>query len=381
MMEIEQLWREIDGRVGRLGAARVGLLEALGRVVAEDVLSPVDLPAFDQSAMDGFAFASITPGVCRIVATVAAGGKKSEEVGAGRAVRILTGAPVPSGTVAVARQEDCEREGDSVFLLPGVCLAPGDNIRLCGGVYSSGDLLVKAGERISSGIVALLSSAGIGVVGAVCRASVRHLVTGDEIVPPGEALTPGGTHDSNGPMLSALLAENGLEGERVYLGDNAGELARQVGDFAGDLLLISGGSGPGDRDHTLSALHAAGYSVHAARLNSRPGKPLIFATRGRQVVFGLPGNPLSHWVCFQAFVRRAICRFHGLPVPEMQPVRLGAKIDLSGDGRRTWTPGFCRPGENGLEVFPLPWKHSGDLTPLATANALLLGTNGEALIL
>ncbi len=380
MMEIEQLWREIDGRVGRLGAARVGLLEALGRVVAEDVVSPVDLPAFDQSAMDGFAFASTTPGVCRIVVTVAAG-EKGEGVKAGEAVRIFTGAPVPSGTVAVARQEDCGREGESVFLLPGVCLAGGDNIRVRGGVCSSGDLLVKAGERISPGIVALLASTGIGWVEAVHRASVLHLVTGDEIVPPGSLLPPGGVHDSNGPMLSALLAENGLEGERVYLGDNAEELTRRAGDFDGDLLLISGGSGPGDRDHTLSALGAAGYAVHAARINSRPGRPLIFATRGRQVVFGLPGNPLSHWVCFQAFVRRAICRFHGLPVPEMHPVRLGAEVGLSGDGRRTWTPGFCRPGENGLEVFPLPWKHSGDLTPLATANALLLGTNGEALIL
>ncbi|MFZ4777019.1 MAG: molybdopterin molybdotransferase MoeA, partial [Terrimicrobiaceae bacterium] len=382
MIEIEQLWREIDERVASLPGEPATLIKALHRVSIEDVLSPHDLPAFDQSSMDGFAFASLPPGSCLVTGAIAAGSPLAISIKEGSAVRILTGALVPGGTVAIAKQEDCELKDGHVSLRARVCLSAGENIRPRGGVFQTGDILLKSGTRISPGAIALLASAGINSLKIVRQAAVLHLVTGDEIIASGSPLGPGQTYDSNGPMIAALLAESGLEVVRRQLPDDASLLEQQIGCYEGDLLLVSGGSGPGERDHTLKALESSGYTVHCSRLNSRPGKPLIFATRGSQVAFGLPGNPLSHWVCFQAFVKRALRRLHGLPEPEMPCAGITGYPESVGDGRRTWTPGVYWPGG---EVRPLPWKHSGDLTPLAEANVLILdpapGDNSRLLFL
>jgi len=383
MMEIEQLWEEIDDRVACLPVRPTGLAEAMHRVVAAEVLSPCDLPAFDQSSMDGFAFASARPGACRILATVAAGRPLPLPVTSGTACRILTGAVVPEGTAAVAKQEDCAVEGELVTLIPGVSIAPGENIRRRGGIFQRDDILIASGTQITAGVIALLASAGVQRIPVHGRASVLHLVTGDEIVGPGAALLPGQTYDSNGPMIQALLGGLGINAEQCHLPDDADSLLQRVLTSGADVLLISGGSGPGERDHTLGALESAGYSIHSSRLNSRPGKPLIFATNGSRIAFGLPGNPLSHWVCFQAFVRWAIRRLHGLPPPEMRTVRMVAAIERDGDRRRTWTPGVLEHRDGREMVRPLPWKHSGDLLPIAGADALILGAdkNGDAKVM
>ena len=380
MMEIEQLWKEIDGRVASLPAGQSGLLEAMHRVVAADVLSPCELPAFDQSSMDGFAFASTRPGRCRILGTIAAGRPLALCVSSGAACRILTGAVIPEGTAAVAKQEDCTAEGETVTLIPGISLMPGESIRRKGGIFQKDDVLITSGTRITAGVIALLASAGIGQVPVFGRAGVLHLVTGDEIVGSGRALFPGQTYDSNGPMIRVLLGELGSRVGQCHLPDDEESLFHKVRTCTEDVLLISGGSGPGERDHTLRALESAGYTIHSSRLNSRPGKPLIFATNESRIAFGLPGNPLSHWVCFQAFVKRAILRLHGLPAPEMRTLRLAAGVEEGGDRRRTWTPGILEHRDGREMVRPLPWKHSGDLTPIARADALILdaGNDGDA---
>ena len=386
MMEIEELWAEIDDRVPCLPARETSLADSLNCVVSGNVLSPGDMPAFDRSSMDGFAFSSLQPGRCRILGTIAAGRPLSMSVEEGTSIRILTGGVVPEGTVAISKQEDCEVSGDMVSLRDGVRLGWGEFIRRRGGIFSGGDVLLESGAIVSPGALALLASAGVGVVNAVGRATVCHLVTGDEIVGAGATLSPGQIYDSNGPMISALLAEMGMDVEACRLADDADALTRQVRENPADLLLISGGSGPGERDHTLKALEASGYAIHSSRLNSRPGKPLIFATQGTRIAFGLPGNPLSHWVCFQVFVKRAIRRLHGLRVPGLGTARMSAGIeasDSSGDGRRTWTPGVWGFEKDGAHVRPLPWKHSGDLLSLVGANALILDPtdHGECRIL
>ena len=375
MMEIEQLWEEIDSRVACLPARQTGLMQALHRAAAEDILSPGEFPAFDHSSMDGFAFSSVQPGRCRVTGTIAAGRPLPLQVASGTAVRILTGACIPEGTAAIARQEDCAVEGEDVSLSPGARIAFGENIRRRGGVFRKGDILVRSGTAITPGAIALLASVGVRSLKVTGPASVLHLVTGDEVVGSATSLLPGQIHDSNGPMISALLADMGLAAESRHVPDDGDSLVNRVRETPADLLLISGGAGPGERDHALDALKSAGYAIHSSRLNSRPGKPLIFATKGPGIAFGLPGNPLSHWVCFQAFVKRAILRLHGLPVPEMLGTRMSAKIAPSRDGRRTWTPGAWDSGSG--RVRPLPWKHSGDLTPLVDANALILDPTDE----
>ena len=173
-------------------------------------------------------------------------------------------------------------------------------------------------------------------------------------------------------MIEALLALRGLSVHREQLGDDSSAIGKVVSDFDGELLLISGGSGPGDHDHTDSALRHAGYEIHTRRIDSRPGKPMIFATRGRRAAFGLPGNPLSHWVCHHAFVRRAIARFEGYEPPCLSGALCPGWNVPVGDGRRTWTPARLSAKSGELVAKPLHWLHSGDLSPLVEADALLL---------
>ena len=381
MIEIEQLWGEIDRLTNQLGFEEVALTGACRRVLAREACATADQPPFDQSAVDGYAIAGSGLEPFHLAGSQVAGQSSGRRLEPGEAVRILTGAVVPEGAFAVIKQEDCTlldqgEIGERVSA--SIDIGPGSNIRRKGGVFKTGTSVLSSGTLITSGAIGLLAASGIASVAVVRRPRVLHLATGDEIVPAGTPLKSGQIHDSNGPMIAALLMERGLppwQLRQVRLGDSSDEIGEAVAGFDGDLLLISGGSGPGDRDHTQRVLETEGFTIHASRLNSRPGKPLIFASRGRQIAFGLPGNPLSHFVCYHAFVRRVLDRLEGLPSPPLISAQLAGPVEDTGDGRRTWLPGLLETTAEGRRVRPLAWKHSGDLTPLAQANALiLLGT-------
>lgn len=378
-MQIEQLWNEIDARIHPHIGKRISISEANHRITSEPIRAMADQPAFDQSAMDGFAFADAVPGRCRISARIAAGSTETIAASSGEAIRIFTGGVIPKGTFAVAKQEDCIMDGDFVSLHPNVHLNAGGHIRRQGEIFRKDDVLVPAGTRLGAGALALLASGGVSCVNCHTRISVLHLVTGDEIIPTGTPLQSGQTYDSNGPMLHGLLKELDVVCQTQAIRDDPDYLVQLVSDCKASLLLISGGSGPGDRDHTIHALESAGFTIHANRINSRPGKPLIFATRGNQAAFGLPGNPLAHWVCFHAFVRRVIARFHGDHPEKLLTASLTQPVTDIGDGRRTWTPAYLEASSGQLQATPLPWKHSGDLTPLVTANALIFDTPMNAI--
>lgn len=377
MMEIEQLWREIDQRVAPRASWGAGLDAASDGVLAGDVRATIDQPPFDQSAVDGFAFPTSDRERHRIVGTVVAGAGSAPRLEAGGAVRVLTGGIVPAGAFAVVKQEDCRVVADSVRA--EIAFAAGENIRVRGGIFRSGDVLLRAGTALRPGSIGLLASAGIGTVAITRVPQGLHIVTGDEVVPPGAELRPGQIPDANGPMIGALLQAARTPMPRKYLPDSADALERDAASFSGDLLLISGGSGAGARDHTLHALQQAGFDIHCNRLNSRPGRPLIFATRGCQAAIGLPGNPLSHWVCFHVVVRRILDRMAGRACAGFLQARLTAPLgEVAG---RTWIPAALTDRDGRPEATPLPWIHSGDLTPLARANALILqdGESREAM--
>lgn len=372
MTEIEELWELIDQNVTQLPSETVPLLEALGRTVSEDVRAAFDFPAFDHSAVDGYAFCEPQPGKCRIIEQVAAGDSSCVSLKPRQAARILTGAAVPAGTFAVAMQEDCVLDGTMVSLREPLSLKEGQNVRARGALAQAGMVILKSGEKLNSGCVAVLTSCHIDTIPVFRSPRVLHLATGSELLAPGEPVIPGKIPDSNGPMIEALLAEAGISCVRRRLRDHFDELLSCVRLFDADLLLISGGSGPGDHDHTQRALAEAGFRILSNRVNSRPGKPLILAVREGQIAFGLPGNPLSHWVCYQAFVRRALARLMGSSPPMLYQTYCPAWNERSGDGRRTWTPArrFVQDGKMCTE--PLYWLHSGDLFPLLRADALLL---------
>lgn len=365
----------IDQKVHPLPSEDVSVSDAVGRVTGSHVVSPTDLPSFSQSAMDGYAFAETHPERSEILGTIAAGDPAAPSPAHGKAVRILTGGAVPEGTVCIARQEDCLVEEGFVSLRSGIQLHPGLNIRLQGGIRAQGECLLSAGSVVTPGALALLISAGVQTVHAIRSPRITHLATGSELLSENQVPTACRIPDSNGPMMQALLEKQGIPLVRFRIADDFSALADHVAQFEGDLLLISGGSGPGDHDHTRHALEASGFTLHVSRVNSRPGRPLLFATRGAQAAFGLPGNPLSHFVCHHVFVRQALARLSGYPPPKLISARwLGPSPKMQGDPRPTWTPGILSHDQAGPVVEPLTWLHSGDLTPLAHASALIHGT-------
>jgi len=378
MKEIEETRELIAALVQASPVMAVPLADACGRILAEAVLAPMDFPAFDHSAMDGYALSSDSSGPHIIVGEVAAGGAATCTLLPGQAMRIFTGAPVPQGTLCVIRQEDCAASDGKVSA--EVLLQPGDNIRRRGAVFCLGQELMPPGTRLTAGAIGLLASCGCSKVHVRGPIRVLHIVTGTELVSPSDPLGPGKIYDSNGPMISALLAGRGIRCESLRIADDAGLLERTVAEFSGDLLLISGGSGPGDYDFTTDALEKNGYRLHVTRVNSRPGKPMLFATKGRQAAFGLPGNPLSHWVCFHVFVAGALAAFEGLRPAGLVSAKCENWLSHAGDGRRTWTPAVHTFEDTRLVVSPLAWQHSGDLLPLARATAIVLDepdpTNG-----
>lgn len=379
MMEVEQLWQEIDARARRLEPVPLPLEEAVGLVLAGEIRAAEDMPAFDRSAMDGYAVpAEDASREFRVVAEIRTGDAPRGIPGVGCAARVFTGGPVPPGA-CVVMQEDVVREGDRIRLLR----PPGhDFVRKQGSDARRGDVLLAAGTRLGPGEIAVLAASGNARPLVCPRPKVAHAVTGDEIVGAGEIPAPGQVRDSNGPLISALLTQSGIRGNGParWRDDPEGVSAGlSSAPFAGaDLLLVSGGAGGGDHDHTRWALERAGFEVHCSRVNSRPGRPLLFASNGRRLAFGLPGNPLSHFVVFHLFVARALARLGGGTPRGFQRAFLAADSPGEGGKGATFRPCRVHLEDGTLRAVPIPWNNSGHVGALAGASGLLRAAPGMA---
>jgi molybdopterin molybdotransferase len=327
--------RDLDDAVRALGTRlqpirdreSVGLREARGRHAALDVHAAAPVPAFANSAMDGYAldsaaFAAGNPRL-RVTGHSRAGHPAPAAPGDGACVRIATGAPLPPGTDAVVMQEDVRRVDDTYVEV----LAPpqrGQWVRLPGHDFSAGTLLVAAGTRLEPRHVGLLAAAGVARIDVVRRPRVVVLSTGDELRDPGTALQPGQVHDANRFMLLAQLEAAGAEA--IDGGRVADDAARVRGALAAacdldvDLVLTSGGVSVGDPDFVGRVL-SADAEVEFWKLAVKPGKPLLFARHRQRWVIGLPGNPVSTFVTFVTVVRPALARLCGAAWQPPSPVR------------------------------------------------------------
>lgn len=374
MIPADAAWQTILAHAKQLDPVRVTLASALGHTLRTAACADADSPPFDASAMDGYALRrSEISAPLRVIGTSQAGGAFTGPIGNGECVRIFTGAPVPADADCVVKQEDITREGDVIRVQsangPTFIRRRGENRR-------SGDIVVPAGTRLGPPELAALASAGI-VQPEVTRAPrCVHLVTGNELVAPNQSPTGAQIRDSNSTLIAALLQTHGGELIAQTPAPDALATAQAIVEALPhhDLLLISGGASVGDHDIARPLLEALGFTLHFQQINLRPGKPLVFASRGNQLAFALPGNPVSHWVVFQLFVA-PLLKFlqsgHAAP-PERLPGQLAANTRLPPpDARQTFWPSRAVLHAGRYELTPLGLASSGDSSGLVGANALL----------
>jgi len=373
-MSLEQTRECVAGAIEPLEPAPAPLADALGRVLRQEARAAEDMPAFDRSAMDGYAIRGDDLSErFRIVGEAVPGTRADFVVGAGECARIFTGAEIPAGATGVLKQEDVRV--DEGWMTPNP-KADADYIRRRGEDARAGDMLLGSGLRLGAAEIALLASVGIvrPLVSARCR--VAHFATGDELVDPGDTPGPSRIRDSNSALVRAFAqAEGGVMSYQDRVEDDADVLTQKLGsalESGCDLALISGGASVGAYDFGRVALDRLGFRLHFEKVNLRPGRPLAFATRGRQAAFVLPGNPLSHLAVLHCVVRVAFERMAGAePSWQVLNARLAAGVRLGGDGRDTLWPARVDMMEGEPVATALRWQSSGDITGLAGLNAFI----------
>lgn len=361
MKGTDDVWALLRAEVARCGVVDVALDEACGCVLREDVAALEDQPLFDRSAVDGFAVPCGDDSKEWVLSgEIRAGDPRIPVLRCGHALRIATGAPVPQGA-EIVMLEDADVRGNVVsFRARGR-----DCVRRRGEDARAGDVVVPGGTRLGEGAIALLATVGCVRPLVTRQLTVHHVATGNEIVSPDTVPGPGKIRDANSPLIRAWAAKHGMAFSQQRVAEDASALRDALrGDR--DLLLVSGGASVGPHDFTESVLREAGFEILVTRVSVRPGKPLIVARRGRQWAFGLPGNPLSHFVCLHVFVEAAVAAMNGAAdAPVLFAGRVASPIP--GNPRETWWP--ATEGRGGLR--PLRWASSGDLTALPFAEVLV----------
>ena len=362
------------------------LAESAGRVLADDVIAPGDIPPFDNSSMDGYAVraddirsASLdSPVTLELTGEIAAGDPPSGELRPGFAARIMTGAPVPPGADAVAEQELAEAIDSIVRILSAA--NPGRNIRRRGEDIRRGGRALEKGTRLTPARVGILASLGIQNVKVHRRPRVALITTGNEVVDVGRNPGPGQIRNSNAFTLEGLIRESGAD--PVNLGivpDSTAELAARIRmALLHDAVITSGGVSVGKYDLVLDVLKSEDVEIRFWKANIKPGMPMAFGIwksekRNPVPVFALPGNPVSSMVTFRQFVRpglEKLCGVRAQPSLRIKAV-LGEDIPKR-DGKRHFVRGIARNDEHGIIVMTTGSQSSGVLTSMAEANCLIV---------
>jgi len=378
VLSVSQALAQVLDATGVLGAERVGLTGAAGRVMAEDVVSTRAVPAAANSAMDGWALrhadVAHAPATLRIVGEAPAGPARDHRVEAGTAIKIFTGSVVPPGADTVVRVEYSATEGDRVVIEQAEPL--GANIRLAGEDVEPGAVVLRAGTLVGPADVGVLASVGRSAVAVHRRPRVAILSTGAELVEVDEMPGPGQVVNSNAWVLAAALADAGADATVwPIVRDRFEDIRDHLAEAAeADVVLSTGGVSVGDYDFVNDALAAVGVERVFWRVAQKPGKPLSFGRRGRHLFFGLPGNPVSALVCFYVYVWPALRKLGGHRRPHLPMVqaRLGADTRKAKD-LTEFVRVRLEVDDEGPIAVPYGSQSSGVLTSLGAGASLLVG--------
>ena len=374
---IEEARRRVLAEIAPLEAEGVALTDALGRVLAEDVSSPVDVPPFDSSAMDGFAVTAGAAGELRIAGESRAGAPLEGVLAPGTAVRISTGAVVPEGAVSVVPVErTSERNGTVDVGQP----SEGRNIRRSGEDVRAGDVVLRSGAELGPAELGVLAGAGRAAVLCARRPRVAVLATDDELAPLGEPPGPGRIWSSNALTLGGQVVR---AGGKVVLSETVPDSAEATRDAlagalaAADVVCVSGGVSVGEHDHVKGAFAELGAQQRFWGVALRPGKPTWFGMAGAVPVFGLPGNPVSAMVTFHLFARPALRALQGAdPNGSRATARLDAAVKRN-PARAQAVRVALEARDDGWHARPTGPQGSHVLTSMLGADALALIAPGD----
>ena len=386
MIPVAEAIRMIKEHTAPLSTETTVLAEALDRFLAEDIVADSDLPPFDRSQMDGYAVRAgdlkTVPTRLRIAGESAAGLGWHHEMSTGEAVRIMTGAPVPSGADSVQQVELTREIDDSQFveILEPVDL--GKSMVKRGSEIKAGETVLRSGEQINAAMMAVLASFGYATVKVGRRPRVAVLATGSELVAVDQKPEQDQIRDSNNYSIGAYAELAGAVVEPLPLAsDDTQALKRQITEAAGrsDMIVTSGGVSMGVYDFTKAALKELGAEIFFERVALRPGKPTVFARLPNgTLAFGLPGNPVSVSVTFNLFARTALRAMQGASQPALKEE--WAILSRSAKGsieRESYLPAQLKTNEEGLLVAePLKWGGSSDFVAFARATALIMVPQG-----
>ena len=381
MLDLETALTRVLAALPTPQTESVPLIQAADRVLAESVSSPVDLPPFDNSAMDGYAVraaevSKATPAApvrLRVRIKIPAGQHFTGELAAGECARLFTGSPIPRGADTVVMQEDTRTDAaqpDEILICDAG--APGEYVRCRGEDVQQGAMLAEAGTVLTPGTIGLFAATGISQVSVGRRPVVGLLATGSELREAGQPLAPGQIYESNRATLAPLVTQAG--GVPITfplvpdtLAATRAALARAFSES--ELVVTSGGVSVGEMDFVKTAFEALGGELQFWKVAMRPGKPFVFGRLGEKFLFGLPGNPVSAFVTFLLLVRPALRRWqgeHGVALPIHRGV-LGEALSNSGDRRHFVRVRLDRAGN----VFSAGKQASHALASLAAADGLL----------
>ncbi|MCS7047528.1 MAG: molybdopterin molybdotransferase MoeA [Gemmataceae bacterium] len=388
MLSVSEAQSLILAATSPLPPCAIPLREAVGLVLAEDAVSDLDAPPFDKAMMDGYAVrasdAAESGAELTVIEEVTAGRTPTLPLGPGQATRIMTGAPLPAGADAVVMIERTRLLGPGRVRLDTV-VKPEQNVLRRATEMRRGEVVLAAGTQLRPQEIGVLALVGRATPLCHPRPRVAIVPTGDEIVEPHEQPGPGQIRNSNGPMLLAQVQRAGAFGRLLATArDTEASLREQVSlGLQDDVLILSGGVSAGKLDLVPEVLARSGVRIEFHKVEMKPGKPMLFGVKERgnasppTLVFGLPGNPVSGYVCFELFVRPALRRLRNVP-PGPSLVQATLTVDHPHrTDRPTYHPARLTVGDRGWEAQATPWFGSADLRGLTAANALLVLPPGD----
>ncbi|MCO5254980.1 MAG: molybdopterin molybdotransferase MoeA [Bacteroidetes bacterium] len=379
MIEVKEAIEILKSNLSTLPNEKVIVPKALGKYIAEDIISPMNVPSFDNSAMDGYAISFVENNsqyYLESTRSVAAGDTATHVLQPGKAMRIFTGAPIPKGADTVVQQELVSLQNGTISVDLNL-LQQGSHIRYQGTQCKAGQVIVKSGTFVNAGVIALLSSVGITEINVVRKPRVGLVVTGNELVQPGNPLKSGQVYNSNEGAVFAFLQSMGIP---CYVSntvkDDSQELTLIVRNAIQeyDVLILTGGISVGDFDFTYNALSANKVETLLYKVKQKPGKPLYVGKKGNTLIFALPGNPAAVISCFNQYVKPSLKMMMGGVDAFAPSCLLPLALDWT---KNTNLTTFLKAKVSDNKVEILKGQDSFDLQAFGEANALIMVYENE----